>query len=187
MDIDKKMKFNYGPYGNSRGGYTPIGLEAVSRSLDGTATIPPDAVESYVYNRQNCLEKTSEKRSMLSVEYFTEMESLLKTLHRISATALGLENIDFFEDYYSSQAPSSGNALRFAHYPPQSGTSSHKNNRYGAHTDYQGFTILHADRQDWKSESYGGLEIKLPLTGINHSSLYFFPNLFESRSINHYF
>ena len=165
------MNFKRGAYGNPLGGYTPVGVEAVSRSNDGVFTVAPDNVESYVYNRQSLLEKTTEKRDLLSFEYFAEMESLIKILHRISASALGLPNINFFEDYYSPQAPTSGNALRFAHYPPstdgQYGLSNveQRVDRYGAHTDYQGFTILHPDYKDWTSDSSGGLEIKLPQIG----------------------
>ena len=165
------MKFNRGAYGNPLGGYTPVGVEAVSRSNDGVFTLAPDNVESYVYKRQNLGEETTEKRDLLSHEYFMEMESLIKILHRISASALGLPNIDFFDEYYSPQAPTSGNALRFAHYPPSIDSQyelpnvTQRVDRYGAHTDYQGFTILHPDREDWASDSSGGLEIKLPRIG----------------------
>lgn len=148
-------------------------------------------------------------RLKLSHEYFESMQRILTVLHQVTATALGLSDINFFEEYYSSHSSSSGNALRFAHYPPShvntssvgvditgnyddSGVptilpddsavprSGPRGSRYGAHTDYQGFTILYPDSNDWKTPDHGGLEVQSPSTGE-----WIKANLTSHRTIGH--
>jgi isopenicillin N synthase-like dioxygenase len=154
-----------------------------ARSTDGGSSIPPDPVESYTCNRRSFLDimgiglsSSLGARLKLSFEYFVAMESLLDTLHQIAASALNLSDLNFFEEYYSRISKTSGNALRFAHYPPSNETAEatvdehgevreDSLSKYGAHTDYQGFTILLPDKDDWTTPDHGGLEIQLPETG----------------------
>ena len=159
--MDEKLKYNFGPYGNPSGGYTPMGVENVG-STSGDEETGKDLVENYVY-RTNPLTsnedtKTSNRhpRELTDVvgEYFGKMDSLCSILNRMTAMAFGLD-LDYFNDFFFPGP--NGNSLRIAHYPPQSESSDNRI-RYGAHTDYQTFTILSPSPTD-DLEGYGGLEV----------------------------
>lgn len=120
------------------GGYLPQGFENVAKSLETDAVdSAPDAVESFVFNPnvhkypsnipefQSCVEK-----------YEAAMNKLLTQLHRICARALNQKD-EFFTVRYSP----GWNILRLAYYSAQKNPKM----RYGAHTDYTGFTILKTD------------------------------------------
>ena len=122
--------------------------------------------------------------------YYTAVEQLLYLLHRISAYALGLPHVNYINDHYQfnftagerqGEGISSGNALKLSHYPhvtppssqlststsPLSGGEDKRDKvaRYGAHTDFQGFTILRPDPRDWAADGAGGLEVLHAGTG----------------------
>jgi isopenicillin N synthase-like dioxygenase len=189
--LENKMLFNFGPYGNERGGYTPQAGEAVSRSTRNTSTsdadsaqstLPSDPVESFVLNSKNCHHHTN--TLPFSGVYFNKCEELVHRLHRLSTGALGIAapkneiDYDYFRKYYcASDKDTVGSAdpsyaLRLAYYPPQQrGLAAESQqeqvdsgdvaSRYGAHTDYMGFTILRPDESDWSDdiEGAGGLEV----------------------------
>ena len=108
--------------------------------------------------------------------YYKSMEQLLYLLHQISARALGLPCEDYLNNYYTFDKEEtndditmeSSNILKLAFYPYITPTlenlesvnnDNRSTNRYGAHTDFQGFTILRPDPRDWTTPSSGGLEV----------------------------
>mmetsp|Transcript_3925 Transcript_3925/g.6157 ORF Transcript_3925/g.6157 Transcript_3925/m.6157 type:complete len:334 (-) Transcript_3925:31-1032(-) len=173
--LEYKMNYCHGPYGNPNGGYTPPESEAVSQSMaDSDLSTQPDLVESFVLNQRNAQKYADIFPKCCS--YLGCVQALLHRLHDISANALELEERDYFRKYYDPSHPDAQGcdepsyALRLAYYPPQlcSATSCLGNDptdirpRYGAHTDYMGYTILRADVRDWSSEGSAGLEIFSP-------------------------
>uniref|UniRef100_A0A7S1E545 Fe2OG dioxygenase domain-containing protein n=2 Tax=Hemiselmis andersenii TaxID=464988 RepID=A0A7S1E545_HEMAN len=174
---EEKARDIRGPYGCPDGGYTAMGAEAVGRTRDGhgadggnqpaaAATKPPDLVESYVFKFR---EKFPEPPQMAAAAatYALELQRVLASLHEMSAQALGLP-LDFFSQYYRTPGDLSTLAdncsMRLAYYPPlDAGQVSEGGGlRYGEHTDYTGFTILHQDADDLGELGSGGLEVKLP-------------------------
>jgi len=178
---DEKMKSNlhssYGP-----GGYTPVGVESVARSrvedINGTAQeaelidqSAADAVESLVFNKgvvyPDALPETPADLVPSVKQYYSKLKLLVKGLHQVSATSLNLSE-SYFDPYYGTE---SDYALRLAFYPPFdckgdsveataegeiiSSSSAPPPLRYGAHTDYQGFTVLYQDPHST------GLEVQL--------------------------
>lgn len=125
---ETKMLFNYGPYGNEHGGYTPQAGEVVAASqgasVDGKTF---DAVESFVLNRQTIQQHLDILPH--SGAYFKMCEDLMHRLHVLSTRALGIPledgEEDYFRKFYDSSDPRSAacgaslNALRLAYYPPQ--------------------------------------------------------------------
>lgn len=181
QSIEDKLLFNFGPYGNERGGYTPRAGESVSQSsARGESTrseasgVTSDPVESFVMNPQTHQQYAN--TLPLSSAYYKKCEELVHRLHVLSTKALGIPEDDYFRKYYcasskgavGSEDPSF--ALRLAHYPPQeeegleeAGEASGRSCRYGAHTDYMGFTVLRPDESDWSSglAGAGGLEVRV--------------------------
>eukprot|EP00510_Aplanochytrium_minuta_P002896 CAMPEP_0184005836 /NCGR_PEP_ID=MMETSP0954-20121128/300_1 /TAXON_ID=627963 /ORGANISM="Aplanochytrium sp, Strain PBS07" /LENGTH=315 /DNA_ID=CAMNT_0026284201 /DNA_START=86 /DNA_END=1033 /DNA_ORIENTATION=- len=153
-----KMKYNYGKYGNPNGGYTKLGTESVSRSLGAeTSSAPPDLVENYVILGEHFQNKNAERigkhdKSLFEAgeAYYSELVKLMEKIHRLSARALGISE-DFFTDFYSPPDTS----LRLSHYPPLPDKIEDGQMRYGAHTDYTGFTFLYLP----DAEACSGLEI----------------------------
>lgn len=178
LSMAEKMEYNHGRYGHPSGGYTPPGLEKVALSMSEQLEVKADPVESFVFDKPPaCFKSPSGHGSPFasSAEYFARMEGLLQLLHRLSSAALQLPHLDEIERYYDASLPGSedmgknGNALRVTYYPSQQAaslaeTSCDAHVRYGAHTDYQGFTILKADPNDWHEvdgHQCGGLEVFL--------------------------
>ena len=152
---ETKMKANINSeYGAAGGGYTPMGIEAVNRSKEEKVA-PPDIVESFIIQHQGDERDVipeNPKRFRLSIQkYATELKQLLRLILKISSLSLGMEN-HYFESLYQGFNELT---IRLAFYPAQDKKSLLPDQmRYGAHTDYTGFTIL---RQD---EKVGGLEVK---------------------------
>ena len=144
--------------GYGAGGYVPQGVEAVARST-GDGGAPPDLVENFVFSHRGDpgLESVpvpaEPPQFQGAVEgYWDAMVALLHALMRLSATALSLP-ADHFERCFAQPVTH----LRLGYYaaiPPAmpEAEAAEGAMRYGAHTDYTGFTIL---RQD---PSVGGLE-----------------------------
>ena len=141
-----------------------------------------------------------------ATKYFNAMESLLRVIHRISAYALNLPDVEFFNRFYFGRQnigaeeldedgrayirPKvlNGSALRFSRYfplqatplemerggsandassdscMPETNIDRDEKILYGAHTDYQGYTILRPDLCDWKLEGARGLQVQHPIT-----------------------
>eukprot|EP00947_MAST-08B_sp_MAST-8B-sp1_P003360 g3360.t1 len=178
QDPAEKGKCSTPGYGGT--GYTPPGVEAVgrSRAVDGheeVATVAADPVESFVFTNGGHppdMQPADPPGLLAAVrDYVFSMEELLaKQVLPLSATALGLPCL-FFDNFYGRPGGRTGaNALRLAYYPPVdtacegaqsadgkgSGGNSGTQSRYGAHTDYQGFTLLRAD------PLVGGLQVYFP-------------------------
>ena len=167
-DASAKAAYNFGPYGNPSGGYTGMGTEAVSRTRDehgsdggagaDVKTALPDLVESYIYKPEVADKPKPPALEKAGATYHAEVLRVLGCLHHLTAAALGLPR-DFFDPYY---APFAEVSLRLAYYPPiplEAQTSAAV--RYGEHTDYTGFTILHQDESDIGDMDAGGLQVRL--------------------------
>jgi isopenicillin N synthase-like dioxygenase len=87
----------------------------------------------------------------LVTQYHAAIYELVAKLMRISAVSLGLDE-DFFEAYFDRMPTN----LRFVDYPHQTVAPMPRQLRYGAHTDFTGFTVL---RQD---DAPGGLQVRGP-------------------------
>jgi len=143
----------YGP-----GGFVPQGVEAVGRSHAGGENAVPDLLENLVFSHGGdpSLEPAmpSHPPSLQPAvhNFSTHARTVLSLLLRLSASALGLEE-DYFSSLYDQRAACN---LKLSWYPavPDTGGDG-RQPRYGAHTDYTGFTLL---RQD---PAVGGLEVQL--------------------------
>jgi isopenicillin N synthase-like dioxygenase len=157
-EVDKLI-YSRGKYGCPEGGYTPFGKEAVASSLTPSAAVKPDPVESFVFPHPPEKNSADDFCFPSVEEYSLKMEILLSLLHRITAESLSLPVENFFEEFYSLKESTSrnGNTLRLAYYPPASRGVTDMQIAYGAHTDYQGYTILRPDPDDWGLHP-GGLE-----------------------------
>ena len=176
---DEKMRYNHGAYGNSSGGYTAQGVESVGRAgtmSDGSvAAAPADLVENYVLRgrpeqwgaapgtpglpAEGPLPAHAPQLADVAVRYHRALEAVLEAINNMSAAALGLEP-GFFTQFHSPADCS----LRLAHYPPIGDDDASDKVagalRYGAHSDYQGFTILLQDPRDEGKLDAGGLEVQ---------------------------
>lgn len=150
----------YGPEG-----YTALGVESVGRTSDGAPggggkDALPDLVENLVI-RAALPESADGLRGRPNVPpglhkgalaYWAAMEAVLAALLRLTALVLGVPEALFNRAYHGTQ----GNALRFAHYPAVPEGAPSGQSRYGAHTDYQTYTLLMQD------PTVGGLEVFKP-------------------------
>jgi isopenicillin N synthase-like dioxygenase len=162
--LEEKMRCSFRPEKTGQG-YVPMGIEAVARTLDNGAA-PPDICEALTFTglewehrpagfpaiqgvyRANLWPATPARFRARLTEYFEQVYALGQTLMRLSAPALDLPE-NYFDGYYNRMASS----LRLVHYPDQAEEPLPGQLRYGAHTDYTGFTIL---RQD---DAPGGLQV----------------------------
>lgn len=188
LPLKEKMAFAHGPYGHPAGGYCPIGLESVAKSMDLTQK---DSIESFVFTSHPSTFRmpsgdTPDSQSMIPIPfqraagaYWDCMCALLKTIHCIATQALGLDEEDFFSKLYFDDHPAAtgtgGNGLTlkiswYPHGPAHSGDDSNVPLLYGQHTDYQGFTMLKPGKGDWKDmgdgRGEGGLEVLSNVTGL---------------------
>lgn len=144
----------YGP-----GGFVPVGVEAVARSRPEGVGAPPDLVENLVFSHAGDATKEAAMPTSPAalqpavVEYWAELHALLARLMELSAVALGLAP-DHFAAAYGARSKCN---LRLAHYPELAAGAAVEPGaqRYGAHTDYTGFTVL---RQDPRAD---GLQAQL--------------------------
>ncbi|MBT3623935.1 MAG: isopenicillin N synthase family oxygenase [Planctomycetaceae bacterium] len=160
----EKQTFNHGPYGNPLGGYTGLGVESVGTTWE-LDNAPPDIVESYVFLGSPECWATREPNvahpmalEHIAAPYVEQVMSLCRGIHRLSARALGVPDT-FFENFFDSTSASEL-SLRLAYYPPTESHSMHRTSiRYGAHTDYTGYTFLYQDPNDLGNEESGGLQV----------------------------
>lgn len=166
LDLAAKQQFTFGDYGNPDGGYTAVGSEAVARTRDDhgsdggadwdSVAATADLVQSFVFRAHA---PTPPSIMQAAIAYEKELKRVLQALHQLTATALKLP-LDFFDPYYSPHADVS---LRLASYPPLPTDAEYSRSiRYGEHTDYTGFTILHQDENDVGAMDAGGLQVLLP-------------------------
>jgi isopenicillin N synthase-like dioxygenase len=78
-------------------------------------------------------------------------EHVVHTLNCMSAVSLGLDP-EYFDRFFAPGDYS----LRLAHYPPMMAEAAPGQLRYGAHTDYQGFTVLLQDDRCAMGRGAGG-------------------------------
>ena len=160
------LKCNYSLVKYGIRSYTPIGLEAVGRSLNtgliqNIDSIKPDPVESFVFKNGGTPPDFQPEHPMTLVPavkaYWKEMEILLaERVLPLSAVSLGLPN-NYFNKFYQCEGGKLGNnSLRLAYYPALDNGVNNCTTRYGAHTDYMGFTLLRPDPM------IAGLEVLYP-------------------------
>eukprot|EP00310_Coccolithus_braarudii_P013857 CAMPEP_0183345614 /NCGR_PEP_ID=MMETSP0164_2-20130417/10992_1 /TAXON_ID=221442 /ORGANISM="Coccolithus pelagicus ssp braarudi, Strain PLY182g" /LENGTH=358 /DNA_ID=CAMNT_0025516775 /DNA_START=67 /DNA_END=1143 /DNA_ORIENTATION=- len=162
----EKGAYTHGPYGHPSGGYTFLGGESVARTRDehgsdgGAESVQdasaPDLVESYIFHPHSPIVQPP-SLAAAAAAYHTELLRVLHVLNRLTAAALSLP-ADYFQSYYS---PTPEVSLRLAYYPPlPPGSDNSSAVRYGAHTDYTGFTILLQDEADLLQGGGGGLQVR---------------------------
>ena len=142
-----KMKFYLGK-GYGYGGYVPRGIEMVNRSVEKEASEQPDLVENISFTMNTVAIHTDVNLDEIvpnfmnaMQDYFSILQKLTLQLMKLSALALNLD-LNYFMPSYENQEL----ALRLAYYPKTVLTeTSASAMRYGAHTDYGGFTILKTD------------------------------------------
>jgi isopenicillin N synthase-like dioxygenase len=171
MDASTKVAYDHGPYGIPLGGYTGVGIEAVSRTRDVhgsdgggggdratvVAAAPPDLVESFVFKPESSMPKPP-ALEIPGAAYHAALLRVLDALHRLTAASLGLPS-DYFVPYYTPHDPDTI-SLRLSYYPPISPEAQLSSSmRYGDHTDYTGYTILHQDEADVGDIDAGGLQV----------------------------
>jgi isopenicillin N synthase-like dioxygenase len=148
-------------------GFVPMGAEVIAATA-GRPT-PADICESLTFeslhwdeqpstnvfdvsvHRPNLWPEDMEDFQDLVTRYHTTIYELVGKLMRISALALELDEY-FFEPYFDRMTTN----LRFVDYPHQTVAPLPHQLRYGAHTDFGGFTVL---RQD---NAPGGLQVLGP-------------------------
>jgi len=159
------------PEGEQRAqGYVAMGVESVGRTYGPNGSPPPaDLCESLTFTYldwerrvpDNAFDRSIFRPNIWPAEppdlrrlvegYFNQVHHLAKTLMEISALALELPD-GYFGPYYDRMI----SLLRLVRYPDQPVEPLPGQLRYGAHTDYTGFTIL---RQD---DAPGGLQVEMP-------------------------
>jgi len=170
-----KQSFEHGPYGSPGGGYKGLGYESVGTTWKlGTVgadndnkkrVAAADIVENYVFRGLPASWKEREPAKAHPVElerlagpYVARVLEISNVIHRLSARALGVEDL-FFDQYFDS-TPETEYSLRLAYYPPTAEHSLESDSiRYGAHTDYTGYTILYQDPDDQGNSNSGGLQV----------------------------
>jgi len=154
---EEKLKSHFNLcYG--KGGYVPVGTESVARTREDTNPVPPDIVESLEFlegGKDNDVVPGYPKTLESTIHnYHKNLQFLLVRSMEISALSLGLPR-KYFAPYFTKPFCK----IRLAYYPPQDKIKPKENQvRYGAHTDYTGFTFLRPDVE------VGGLEIMDPQT-----------------------
>lgn len=165
-DVAYKESFRQ-PYGSPLGGYEGLGEQAISAGADdhgglgdkSEGTVAPDPVESYVCSRGDpanwgvTLPQQPQELSAAAAKYHAGMRRVLDGLNSLTAAALGLPPT-YFDPLFS---PSPTCILVAKHYPGACNTDI----RFGAHTDYQLYTVLKPHYADWSTPDAGGLEVLL--------------------------
>jgi isopenicillin N synthase-like dioxygenase len=165
--LGEKMRCSFQPEKTGQG-YVPMGVESVARTLDGREA-PHDLCEALTFSNLEW-ERLGAKPSAGATlyrpnlwpgqpaglrrcieQYFDQAYALGQLLMRMSAPALDLPD-GYFYRYYDRMATT----LRLVQYPDHERDPLPGQLRYGAHTDYTGFTIL---RQD---DAPGGLQVLAP-------------------------
>lgn len=119
--------------------------------------------------------------------YYASMVRVLRLVHDVASASLQLPPAFHLDTFYFDcppEAGENGNILKVSFYPATSadarsgsiegqeakkvGSEGSVRLRYGAHTDYQGFTLLKPDATDWcplpGGGTTGGLEMFSPVT-----------------------
>ncbi len=167
LPLEEKQRSSF-PGAKQSQGYYQVGVETVNKAFAAKngSTAPPDLVETLTLAfvdweasgtrsdfersifRPNLWPEQPAGLSDLLHNYYGRVFHIARVLMDISAQALDLP-ADFFAPTYERMATS----LRLAHYPEQLQEPEPGQLRYGAHTDYMGYTILLQD------DAPGGLQV----------------------------
>lgn len=167
LPLEEKLRCRPPREGVNRG-FTPVGSSVLAASI-GEET-PTDLRERFVVSRfddpadaarAGCRagledlfapniwpERPSELRQVWTA-YYTAMEQLARTLMRILAVALGLD-----ETWFDNKIGNHISKLLANYYPPQPEPPLPGQLRSGPHTDFGSLTILYQD------EAAGGLQVR---------------------------
>jgi isopenicillin N synthase-like dioxygenase len=136
-------------------GYLPLGAVALA-STHGNGKGPPDLKESYTVRPDDASvfrwPRSPEGFQSIVHAYYQEIDATGKTLLRVFAEALRLDQEFFLEKYTGHQS-----ALQIIHYPAQRTPPLPGQLRSGAHTDYGVITILAIQEKD----APGGLQVRM--------------------------
>ncbi len=150
-------------------GYLPVGDETVARSYGADGRPVFDLCESLTFpylnwekgEITNQLDRSAYRPNRwpaepprlreLSLAYSDHAQRLTMALMRLSALALELPE-GYFEPFFDRMLM----YLRFTNYPEQPDAPVANQHRYGAHTDYLGFTTLLPE------DAPGGLQVLMP-------------------------
>ena len=139
---EKQVFSSGGTYGPP--GWAAQGLESVQRSRQTNDTrvdinkgdnFKADAVESFVYHGGAEAPPVPPVLKEPLDRYHALVNALLDQVMETTALSQGLEK-DFFVPFFKNRSC----AMRLAYYPAGNGT------KYGAHTDYTGFTLLNTEK-----------------------------------------
>jgi len=159
--LPTEEKSRYGGGDGAGSGYHAFANMSLGQSLGADA--PVDLREGFSAMKHDLLDPdaatwagegaTSQMRLAL-LDYYTEMNRVADTLMEIFALALGRE-ASFFEQYTFRHDSNMG----VFHYPPMTEQPLPGQLRGGAHTDFGGVTVLHADPtveglQVWDGEEW---------------------------------
>ena len=141
---EEKMLHNFGDYGNGKGGFTPMGQESASATLETlegeqqeqVKRTGKDRVENYAFRSMHGDDGDDGDAGLHPPElygeakpYFDDMSELLRLLNRLTAMAVGVDD-EFFQKFFWDEegrdnnnynnfaaSPANGNSLKIAHYP----------------------------------------------------------------------
>jgi isopenicillin N synthase-like dioxygenase len=165
LPLEEKLRVAQ-PAPNVSRGYTRLGSEAVARSRDTSAAMgdlnetliigPVDPVDpayataptaGHHFAANLWPQRPAELRAILT-DYYRAMSALSRTLMRIFALGLGLD-----ESFFDDKIDRSISRLRIRNYPAQTVKPLPGQLRAGAHSDYGSLTILATE------DKPGGLQV----------------------------
>lgn len=131
-------------------GYLPIGIESVSATLNEQAPYDVcEALEFCSHGKEIILPVEIPGLKEVINKYNAEINRVGRDLLHIFSQTMGFKEDIFIESYTNPRLN-----LRFVRYPEQGKIELRKNQqRYGAHHDYGGITILKTDN------AIGGLQV----------------------------
>ena len=164
LDVKRTASF---PGEQASQGYVPLGVETVAKTMG--EEVPPDLCESLSFAHldwEDGLPENDFDRTLYRANRWPDrpagLKPLVKEYHRsVYQLALDLMDLsaaalDLPDGYFAPTHDRMATHLRLVHYPDQPVEPLPGQLRYGAHTDYTGFTIL---RQD---DAPGGLQVLSP-------------------------
>jgi isopenicillin N synthase-like dioxygenase len=118
---------------NTKGTKQPSQNTPSNSDIPSSSAIKFDPVENFVFTTSPSSFSSVRNSSIVcpfpsANAYYHKMNTLLTTLHQLSASSLHLKDINYFENFYNSsywpgkedQMGKNGNVLRITHYPGQS-------------------------------------------------------------------
>lgn len=148
------------PTGYGSNGYNPAMSEAVAASELSSRKKIPDPLESF-YIRPDFPDFGPESNEFFKAVYAyrTDLQNrVIVPFMKLAAQALGLNDENAFVDANEARTRDVFGILKISRYPPHqpAAAAATSPERYGAHTDWEGFTFLLPDEND---DEENGLEV----------------------------